>query len=363
MTRRVAPRSALYDTIETQPAVVRAGLEGWGEAAARAAKTLVGARRVYLAGTGTSSHAAIVGEYLLRLAGLEATATTNFDFVSYPRPLGPDDALIAISHRGSKRYGNRAIARAHAAGARIIGITGQDSPMEGADVVIATAPQEKSATHTASYTANLAALALIAVAAGERTGADVAPLRAALLGVPAAIETLLGHEDAVRAVAEVLATRRRLVLAGAGPNTATAREGALKIKESSYLAAEGFELETALHGALQAVEEGDVAVVIAAEGPATERTADLVRALDLIGARLLLVADERALASLPAPGDLSTTPTVVPFAPVPEVLSPILAVVPLQLLAALTAALVGTDADSFRADDPTYKRVNASYEL
>src|SRR6185312_8868516 len=125
-----------------------------------AAELLAAARRVYLAGTGTSSHAAVVGEHLLRLAGADALATTNLDFALYPRPLGPEDALVEISHRGSKRYGSAAIALARQAGARVVGLTGQDSPMSGADVLIRTAPQEQSATHTASYTANLTALAL-----------------------------------------------------------------------------------------------------------------------------------------------------------------------------------------------------------
>jgi glucosamine--fructose-6-phosphate aminotransferase (isomerizing) len=139
----------------------------------------------------------------------------------------------------------------------------------------------------------------------------------------------------------------------------TAREGALKVKESSYLTAEGLELETALHGALPAITSDDLAVVIAAHGPALERTADAVRALGLLGAHLVVVADERALPDLPLPdGALPLA-----FGAVPEPLSPLLATVPLQLLAAFTAELRGTDPDGFRADDPIYKRAHDSYSL
>ncbi len=361
------PQSVLYQTIQSQPAVVRAVLEGAGDAAGRAAELLAGARRVFLAGTGTSSHAAVVGEYLLRLAGVDAYATTNFEFATYPRPVGPDDALVTISHRGSKRYGGQAIARAHTAGMRVVGVTGQNSPMSGPDVIIATAPQERSATHTASYTGNLAALALIAVHVGERTGADVGALRDALGRLPDDIAAMLARASLVIPVAEALAARGRLTLVGAGPNAVTAREGALKIKESSYLTAEGFEVETALHGGLQAIEAGDVAAVIAAQGPALERTGDLVRALELLGARVMVIADERAVTALPAPPDTvaagATPITIIPYPAVPEALSPVLAVLPLQLLAAYTAAYRGADADSFRADDPVYKRVNESYGL
>jgi glutamine---fructose-6-phosphate transaminase (isomerizing) len=353
------PPSALYQTIHAQPDILRGVLRDAAEPAARGADLLAGARRIFLVGTGTSSHAAVVGEHLLRLAGADAYATTAFDYVTYPRPIQPGDALVVISHRGSKRYGMRAIERAREAGMPVVGLTGQGSPMDGPDVVITTAPQDPSSTHSASYTANLAALALVAARLGERNGSDVAALRAALAQLPDAVAAILAREPDIMPVADALAARGRLVLVGAGPNAVTAREGALKVKESSYIVAEGFELETALHGALPAVAPEDVAVVIAAQGPALERTWDAARALQLIGTRLLVVADERVAASVPADGEA----TVVPFAAVPEALSPLLATVPLQLLAALTAARRGTNADSFRNDDPLYQRVNASYSL
>ncbi|MGH2386872.1 MAG: SIS domain-containing protein, partial [Chloroflexota bacterium] len=285
------PSSALYRTIHRQPEIVGRVLTECAEGAAQAAALLRGARRVYLAGTGTSSHAAVVGEHLLRSVGVDAYGMTNFDFVNYPRPLGPDDAIIAISHRGSKTYGKRAIALALEAGARVIGLTGQGSAMEGPSVLLGTAPSEESSTHTASYTANLAALALIARSVGAEGSDGRAALDDGLSRLLSVLKHLLTNENAVRPAAAALAASGRLVLAGAGPNAVTAREGALKVKESSFLVAEGFELETLLHGGLQAVEAGDLAVVILAAGPAMERALAAVRALDLIGARVLVVAD------------------------------------------------------------------------
>jgi glucosamine--fructose-6-phosphate aminotransferase (isomerizing) len=363
MTAPSTPQSALYRTIHGQPDVARDVLANQSDAAEAAARVLGGARRIFLAGTGTSSHAAIVGEHLFRLAGADAYSTTHFDFVTYPRPLSAADALIAISHRGSKRYGTQAIERALAAGGPVIGVTGKESPMHGPAIILRTAPQEVSATHTASYTGNLIALAMLARDLGDQLGSQVDALSGTLDRMPDLLDGMLGAEQAVRPVAEALAARGRLILAGAGPNAATAREGALKVKESSYLVAEGFELETALHGGLQAVQAGDIAVVIAAHGPALARTCDAARALGLIGARLLLVADERAVPDLRAATQEAVTVDLITFPPVPEPLSPLLAVVPLQLLAAFTADLRGTNADSFRADDPVYKRANESYGL
>lgn len=357
------PDSALYRTIHRQPAIVADVLQRCAEQADQAAVLLRGAVRVFLAGTGTSSHAAVVGEHLLRSVGLEAYATTNFDFATYPRTLEPTDALIAISHRGSKRYGKAAIDLAHAAGLPVIGLTGIGSAMEGPSVVFQTAPSEESSTHTASYTANLAALALIARAVGTPGSAGRTVLDDGLARLPAVLTHLLDDQDAVRPTAAALAARGRLVLAGAGPNAVTAREGALKVKESSFLVAEGFELETILHGGLQPIEAGDVAVVILANGPAVERSLSVIRALDLIGARVLVVADAAVADQIPASDGPAYEGRVVIFDSLPEVLSPIAAAVPLQLLAAFAADLRGTNADAFRADDPIYKAANASYAL
>ncbi len=362
ITQRI-PDSALYRTIHRQPEIIRHVLLECGDDAERAAELIRVAHRVYLVGTGTSSHAAVVGEHLLRSVGIDAFAVTNFDFVTYPRPIGPDDAVIAISHRGSKTYGKRAIAMALEAGARVIGLTGQGSPMEGPAVVLYTAPSEESSTHTASYTGNLAGLALIARAVGVEGSAGRQALDDGIARLPGVLDDILANEDDVRFAAAALAASGRLVLAGAGPNAVTAREGALKVKESSFLTAEGFELETILHGGLQPIQAGDLAVVILAGGLAVDRALAVVRALDIIGARVLVVADASVAGRVPEAESGSYPGRVVTFGALPEPLSPIAAAIPLQLLAAFTADLRGTNADAFRADDPIYKAANASYAL
>jgi glucosamine--fructose-6-phosphate aminotransferase (isomerizing) len=355
------PRSELYRTIRRQPDVLRESLLRSRPLAREAAERLVRCRRILLTGTGTSHHAAQVGAYLLREAGVEATARSAFDFVHYPTPLGPEDGVVVISHRGSKRYGSAAIPLAARAGAVVVGVTGQGSPMAGPTVIIPTAPPEISSTHTMSYTANLAAIAQVAVDLGDRRGHARPALAAAVAGLPDAVERALAREADVVPAAEALARSGRLVLMGAGPNAATAREGALKVKESSYLSAEGFELEDFLHGGLQPTRPGDLAVPIVPSGPSVERSRALLRALDLVGALPWPVVDEAVpeLRAEPIAGALPPfrCPTV------PEPLSPILAAVPLQLLAAYTAEIRGTNADSFREDDPVFARALASYPL
>lgn len=363
MAGKATPDSALYETIHSQPEAMQAVMEGATEELSAASEVLSTAKRVFLVGTGTSFHAAVVGEHLLRAVGIDAHATTNFDFVNYGRDIGPDDAVVAISHRGGKLYGRLAIERAIENSAPVIGVTRLGSPMQGPTVLIPTVENERSATHTTSYTSALMALALLALRLEGQSSIRTGELRSPVERLPDHVAGLLAREDEVRLVAESLAARGRLVVVGAGPNAVTAREGALKIKESSYLVAEGFELETMLHGGLQAIEAGDVAAVVAAEGPALERAANLVAALRIIGARIFLIIDQNATGRFPTDEIKAEGGTVFSYPSVPEQLSPALAVVPLQLLAAFTAEARGTNPDHFRAEDHPHRQASESYIL
>ena len=140
-------------------------------------------RRVYLVGTGTSWHAANHGAHFLRLAGADAVAVSAADSALWGPSPTPEDALILLSHRGTKRYTSQVLERARAQGTPTIAISGQGSP--GVD--LETVVQETSGTFTASHLGALARLAQLAVA----LGGDLGDLEA----VPAAVATAL--EDAL----------------------------------------------------------------------------------------------------------------------------------------------------------------------
>src|SRR5579863_10065674 len=139
--------SGLYRSIHAQPQAIRELLTDW-DGPTRAAEMMAQTGRIFLSGIGTSFHAATVGEYLLRLAGADAWAVRSFEFVHYPRPLREDDAVIVVSHRGSKLYGNQAVQRALESGVTTIGVTGHNSKMQGADPILQTVEQDPSSTHS-----------------------------------------------------------------------------------------------------------------------------------------------------------------------------------------------------------------------
>ena len=358
--------SGLYRSIHTQPQAIRTLLDDW-DSPKRAAEALAQTRRIFLSGIGTSYHAACVGEYLLRMVGIDAWAVRSFEFVHYPRPLRPDDGVIVVSHRGSKLHGNLAVQRAVEAGVLTIGITGKNTKMQGPSLILETVEQDPSSTHSISYVTAMTRMAQIAACLAKQSGQGEAAqrLEQGLATLPTLMEDILSHENEVRAIAqEAVAQQRRLYFVGAGPNAVTGPEGALKAKEASYVTAEGFELEQAIHGPQVAFETADVLIPISVPGPAQARMADFLLALSEIGSRVWLIGDApsaEVAALFPREGwshfslgDLSN---------VPEELTPLLAVLPVQLLADFLAAARGTNADSFRADHEAYKKAGTRFKI
>src|SRR5258706_1820748 len=362
----VETTTGLYRSIHAQPQAVRELVADW-QGPAQAAEKLAHVQRIFIAGIGTSFHAATVGEYLLRLAGADAWSVRSFEFVHYPRPLRANDGVIIVSHRGSKLHGNLAVQHALEARVPTIGITGKNSKMQGPDVVIETVEQDPSSTHSISYVSALTRLAQIAVRLAVLLGhpEPAQRLEQGLAQLPALMENILAREDEIRAIAqEAVAQQRRIYFIGAGPNAVTAPEGALKAKEAAYVTTEGFELEQAIHGPQVAFEREDLIIPISVKGPAQERMADFLLALSEIGSRVWLIGEAPSSET----ADFLSREhwrrfAICDNADLPEELTPFLAALPVQLLADFLAAARGTNADIFRADNEVYKRANGRFRL
>jgi glucosamine--fructose-6-phosphate aminotransferase (isomerizing) len=358
--------TGLYRSIHAQPQAVRELLADW-DGPARAAEKLSNAGRIFVSGIGTSYHASVVGEYLLRLVGVDAWAVRSFEFVHYPRPLRPDDGVIVVSHRGSKLHGIGALQRAVECGVSTVGITGKNSKMQGADVMIETVDQDPSSTHSISYVGALIRLSQVAVRLGALTGYEqqAERLRQGLAQLAALMEDILSREDEVRQIAQdAVAQSRRFYFVGAGPNAVTAPEGALKAKEAAYVTAEGFELEQAIHGPQVAFEVDDLLIPISVKGAAQSRMADFLLALSEIGSRVWLIGEAPGAetASLFSRQGWSRF-AICDGADLPEELTPLLAALPVQLLADFLATARGTNADSFRKDQEAYDRAGLRFRI
>jgi glutamine---fructose-6-phosphate transaminase (isomerizing) len=277
-----------------------------------AAEGLQQARRIFVVGTGTSHHAAILGAGMLQDAGRSAVAVSSMRFVVWAPIVGPDDAILVISHTGETAYALAARALATTAGLDVITITKRGTSFPHA---VETCAAETSETYTVSYTTALLTLALIAKEMGADSITD---------------DTLALVPDAVRDAIEspgtesIAVPERALVIAGAGPAATTAREGALKLREAARVLAEGYDAEFLLHGSAVPLDARDALLALA-----TPDTDGFVSAVAAAAAAEGLMVHQLA------------EPT-----PLPMLLAQIPLTVRLQLLALRFAVERGQDPDT-----------------
>jgi len=269
---------------------------------------------------------------LLRSAGLDAWAVRAFEFANYPPSFKADDGLVLLSHRGTKRFSQAALEDFNQD--HWLAITGEDAPLQGSGVVY-TVPQERSPVHTASHTGAMIRLAQLAVALGSP------PWKAEVARVPDAVRSALRLRAPITQTLARLQLGRVVHFVGGGPAYATALEGALKLREASYVSAEGHELESIFHGPLISVQAEDSVVMVAQPGASLERTGQLAAALHEIGAATFAVG--------PSAGSMTAT-VQVETPSIDELLAPIVNVVPFQWLALEASRHLRVDADSFRKE-------------
>lgn len=340
--------SHMYQTMHRQPADLRHLLEHGWEQAAEGAEIIEAARRVFVTGIGTSYHAALAGAWFIRATGKDARAVSSFDLAFYPESwnLHPGDAVIVLSHSGTRTYSKMALEHAAEAGAAIISVGSTSAEHPGSQKILRTVEREKSAAFTSSHLSAMTVLAQLAIELGSHWDASgVRGWRERLLELPDLIQELLDRQDETKPIASE-AIARRVYATGAGPNEATALELVIKAREAAQGWVDALATEQFLHGPVVAVNEGDLAVMVNIPGAAFDRTSAIARMLDGLGADLWLVgAGDPQLPNAP----------VFALPEFPEILTPLLAVVPMQMLAYEMAVLKEINPDIFRRDNDRYK--------
>jgi glucosamine--fructose-6-phosphate aminotransferase (isomerizing) len=293
---------------------------------------------VLIAARGTSDNAARYGQYLLggynRLPVGLATPSL-FSVYQQPPRLGRG-LIIGISQSGQSPDIVAVLAEARRQGGSTLAITNDPgSPLAGeAEFVIPLhAGEERAVAATKTYTAQLAALALLSCALGGNGGR-----LDALRQVPVAVQQVLDGQDQVARAVERYRYMETCVVLGRGYNYATAFEIALKLKELNYLIAESYSSADFMHGPIAVVGSGFPAMVVAPSGKMFDTMQRFSLELKTRGAELLIISDRQDLLAE------ATTPLPLPEG-VPEWLSPIVAVVPGQLFAMHLTLVKGHDPD------------------
>ncbi len=312
------------------------------------------ARRVVLLACGTSWHAALVGKFLIeRLAGLPTEVDYGSEF-RYRTPLvGPGTVAVAISQSGETADTLAAFREAKAGGAlglSICNVRGSMLTREAAGSLLTHAGPEIGVASTKAFTAQLVALSLLALHLGRLRGTlEREACRehlAQLTRIPHAMEQALAAENEVEELARTLSHARDFLYLGRGINYPIALEGALKLKEISYVHAEGYPAGEMKHGPIALVDEELPVVALCPQGHVYEKMLSNVQEVKARGGRVIALASagDAALRSLlDGPGD-----HVLELPRTPELWSPFLTILPLQLLAYHVAVRAGRDVDQPR---------------
>jgi glutamine---fructose-6-phosphate transaminase (isomerizing) len=313
------------------------------------AKDLTKARRLILLGQGTALHAAMIGRYLLEdLAKVPATAEYASEF-RYRNPIIEDNSVaIAVSQSGETADTLAALHEARDRGALALGVinvVGSSIAREtDAGVYLRVGP-EIGVASTKAFVGQVAVLSMIAMWMGRRRlmgASDCAELLRQLEQVPAKMERILETDQQVRKVTEKYVDRENWLFLGRGYNYPTALEGALKLKEISYIHAEGMPAAEMKHGPIALINEGMPAVFIANKGRQYEKVMSNIQEVRARGGHVIAVATEGDEHIRKYAEDVLYVPDI------PEPFSPMLTVMPLQLLAYHAAVLRGHDVDKPR---------------
>ncbi|MGH7888299.1 MAG: glutamine--fructose-6-phosphate transaminase (isomerizing) [Candidatus Binatia bacterium] len=307
-------------------------------------------KRIHLVACGTAWHACLVGKFMLEeIAGIPAEVDYGSEF-RYRSPLmDPKSILLMVSQSGETADTLAAIDIARAKKAKILSICNvidSSIPRKSDGVLYTHAGPEISVASTKAFTTQLTALYLLAVALGRLNGrlkaAEARKLLRDLMHLPSWIEKALEIENEVKELARELMHSRDFLYLGRGINYPIALEGALKLKEISYIHAEGYPAGEMKHGPIALIDETLPVVVLAPRDRYFQKTVSNLKEVDARGGKVIALTDDAKAAN-----DLNAH-RVLTLPKASHYLTPIVMTIPLQLLAYYIAVHRGTDVDQPR---------------
>jgi len=312
-------------------------------------RELTRTRRLILTACGTAFHAGLVGEFLFEQLVRVPTETEYASEFRYRNPIiGEGTVVISISQSGETADTLAAIEQAKERGAAVLGIVNvvgsSIARTTDAGIYLHVGP-EIGVASTKAFTAQVAVLTMLAVELGRRkhlSAEDVSFYIEQLSEIPDKITKILEQSEAVKQIASANIEKNNWLFLGRGLNYPIALEGALKLKEISYIHAEGLPAAEMKHGPIALISEGVPAVFIATSGPQYDKIIGNISEVKSRGGRIIVVATEEDKNIRQYADHLITIPKA------PELLQPMLTVIPLQLLAYHAAVLRGHDVDKPR---------------
>ncbi|MFA7327241.1 MAG: glutamine--fructose-6-phosphate transaminase (isomerizing) [Candidatus Kapaibacterium sp.] len=306
-------------------------------------------KRIIITACGTSWHAGLVGEYMIeQLAQISVEVEYASEF-RYRNPIiGPDDVVFAISQSGETLDTLAAIKEARQKGATVIGIVnvvGSTIARETEAGVYIHAGPEIGVASTKAFTSQITVLALIALLLGRMRNLSQPEGQAiaeAMMELPDKIRQVLATEKEIKAIAEKYYENKNFLYLGRGFNYPLALEGALKLKEISYIHAEGYPAAEMKHGPIALIDENMPVVFIATKDTIYDKVFSNIEEVKARKGKIIAIATEGDERIKRVADHVIYVPEVMPM------LNPILSAVPLQLLAYHIALKLECDVDQPR---------------
>ncbi|MBN1758518.1 MAG: glutamine--fructose-6-phosphate transaminase (isomerizing) [Chitinispirillaceae bacterium] len=341
-----------------QPETIRNAMRGrllTDEGAARldglnlVLQELRGIQRLIFVACGTSWHAALVGEYMIEeVAGIPVEVEYASEF-RYRNPIiGPNTLIFVISQSGETADTLAALREASFKGATVLGIcnaVGSSIARETHGGVYLHAGPEIGVASTKAFTSQLTVLSLLTLLLGRMrriSNSDGVSIAKALEAVPDQVREILKQNDAIREIAENYARHNNFLYLGRSYNFPVALEGALKLKEISYVHAEGYPAAEMKHGPIALIDKDMPSVVIAMKDSIYDKVISNIQEVKARGGSVIAIATEGDTEIAKHARHVIYIPKTIPM------LTPLLSVIPLQLLAYHIAALRGCEIDQPR---------------
>ncbi|HEX8258219.1 MAG TPA: glutamine--fructose-6-phosphate transaminase (isomerizing) [Allosphingosinicella sp.] len=307
--------------------------------------------RITIVACGTSYYAGMVAKYWLEQF---ARVPVELDIASefrYRQPVLEEGGLaLFISQSGETADTLAALRHARAQGQRIAVVVNvpTSSMAREADLLLPThAGPEIGVASTKAFTCQLAVLAALAAKVardkGRMTEEEEREIVGHLTEAPAAMNAALNHDEEIEAMAPVIARARDVLYLGRGPDYPMALEGALKLKEISYIHAEGYAAGEMKHGPIALIDDDVPVIVIAPSGPLFEKTVSNMQEVQARGGKVVLISDAEGIAAA-GEGTIAT----IEMPKVHPLIAPMVYAIPVQLLAYHVAVVKGTDVDQPR---------------
>ena len=307
-------------------------------------------KSIHIVACGTAMHAGIVGKYVIeKIAKVPVLVDIASEF-RYRDPLvGEGDLVIIISQSGETADSLAAMRLAKELGAQtlaIVNVKGSSIAREADMLIYTHAGPEIAVASTKAYMVQIAVMYLfafeLAYAKGKIDEAECKRLTALLEETPAQIENILAHHEMTQKIADTLITADSLLYIGRGLDYALSMEGSLKLKEISYIHSESYAAGELKHGTISLIDENMPVIAVATQTALFDKTISNIKEVKARGAKVILISRDDYTPEKDVADYQFTLPQF------DDLLMPMLAVVPLQLIAYYTAVHKGTDVDKPR---------------